>query len=345
MFTLDTAELFQSFFKKLDMLDPNFDLKGGSGLYYSHPYVSYEIRPGYQREGRAHINSLGFRGDEIEQKKVGGIYRIVAIGDSTTYGIYNKYNETYPYFLQKQLRAEFGTDKIEVINAGLVSATSAENLVRFFLKILPLSPDMIIWYGSFSDVFPRVFNDYSGDYYHFRRTPHTENHSSYLFKLFERGILVRFFPDKGLRNDDLLAQTWKFENLPSTDSERIRNFENSGPEVFRRNLKYIVDAALANGVKPVFVTFAFDQDKPNWNHYIPDELWEKGIRQDNEVILELAQTYRLPTCSFYEYGLVDKRVFDNSIHLNAYGNKKLADCIRAAIGKIEMRPIVDAVGR
>ena len=83
--------------------------------------------------------------------------------------------------------------------------------------------------------------------------------------------------------------------------------------MFRRNLKYIVDAALANGVKPVFVTFAFDQDKPNWNHYIPDELWEKGIRQDNEVILELAQTYRLPTCSFYEYGLVDKRVFDDSI--------------------------------
>ena len=29
MFTLDTAELFQSFFEKLDMLDPNFDLKGG----------------------------------------------------------------------------------------------------------------------------------------------------------------------------------------------------------------------------------------------------------------------------------------------------------------------------
>jgi hypothetical protein len=60
---------------------------------------------------------------------------------------------------------------IEVINAGLVSATTAESLVRFYLKVVDLSPDMIAIYEGFNDIAPRVFNGFRADYYHFRKTP------------------------------------------------------------------------------------------------------------------------------------------------------------------------------
>jgi lysophospholipase L1-like esterase len=333
MFILDSAGLFPDFFKELKILEPNFNLETGSGLYYSHPYISYEMRPGYQSGGRAHINSLGFRGDPITENKGPGTYRIVALGDSTTYGIYNTYNETYPYLLQEQMRHELATDRIEVINAGLVSSTTTENLIRFLLRILPLEPDMLILYSG-GDMFPRVFNNYRGDYSHFRRTPIAKSFlidKSYVGRLLERSVIWRFRPNRDLMNSNLLEYTWKMENFPRDDADKIKNFRNSGPGVFRRNLRYIIDAALDNGVKPVLVTFAFNKDAPKWLHDIPDEVWSRGVDEGNEVVLELARKYQLPLCDFYEYGLKDKMIFEDSLHLNAYGNAKLAECVREAI--------------
>jgi lysophospholipase L1-like esterase len=333
MFIFDSAGLFPHFFKGLEMMEPNFDLNTGSGLYYSHPYISYEMRPGYQREGWAHINSLGFRGDPIAENKRPGTYRIVALGDSVTYGIYNRYDETYPYLLQEQLRDEFTTDRIEVINAGLVSSTTAENMIRFFLHILPLEPDMLILYSG-GDMFPRVFNNYKGDYSHFRRTPIAKSSlidKSYVGRLLKQGVIWKLRPESELKNSNLLEYTWNMQNMPLDNTGKIKNFNNSGSNTFRRNLKYIIDAALINEVKPVLVTFAFNKDGAKWLQDIPEEVWSKGIDEGNEVVLELAQKYQLPLCNFYEYGLKDKRIFKDSIHLNAYGNAKLAECVREAI--------------
>jgi lysophospholipase L1-like esterase len=333
MFILDSAGLFGTFFKGLEMMEPNFDLNAGSGLYYSHPYISYEMRPGYQRKGWAHINSLGFRGDPITENKGPGTYRIVALGDSVTYGIYSTYDETYPYLLQEQMRHEFTTDRIEVINAGLVSSTTTENLIRFLLRIMPLEPNMLILYSG-GDMFPRLFNNYKADYSHFRRTPIVKSSlidKSYVGRLLKRGVLWKILPESALKNSNLLEYTWNMQNFPPDNAGKMENFHNSGPNIFRRNLKYIIDAALDNKVTPVLATFAFNRDGIKWLPDIPDEAWSSGVEESNEVVLELAQKYRLPLCNFYEYGLKDKTIFKDSMHLNAYGNAKLAECVREAI--------------
>lgn len=328
------AGLFPDFFRMLVASNPSFDLDEGDGLYYSHPYISYEARPGYETSDGYHITEQGFRGESFSARKPEGTYRIVALGGSTTYGIYGAWDEAYPYQLQQQLRESLGTDQIEVLNAGLVSATSAESLVRFYMRVLPVEPDMILLYEGYNDLNPRMFDDFRDDYYHFRKTPRMEKgllSGSYLFRLVEQSILGRFLPDRTLRNSNLVSHTWRLENLPESDEEKIRNFDATSADVYRRNLEYIIESALARGIIPVVGTFAFDGDFPHWNELMPDVLWEKGILQENEVIRELAATYRLRLCPFYEYGLTDPAIFDDSIHMNAYGNGKKAECFREVI--------------
>jgi lysophospholipase L1-like esterase len=328
----DTLGLFPNFYKRLAQFDPSFEPGEATALYYSHPYVSYEIKPGYQQNGKAHINSLGFRGNPVEPQKPAGKYRIVALGDSTTYGIFNEYDETFPFLLQRQLDTDLDTDRIEVINAGLVSATSAESFVRFYLRILPLQPDMVVLYGALGDVFPRAFDHYSEDYVHFRRSPQTTRSllsHSYFASLVKQG-LSRFLPAVGLRNGNLIEYTWRWENLPKEEAKRIANFEATSAKVYKRNLKYIIDGALANGVKPVLVTFAYNAEKPNWNTDIPSQIWGPGIAQNNAAIRELAAEYVLPLCDFSKSALEDPTILDDSVHLNKRGNGKLAECIAEA---------------
>jgi lysophospholipase L1-like esterase len=326
--------MFPSFYKKLAQFDPSFEPGEATALYYAHPYVSYEIKPGYQRKGKAHINALGFRGDDLQPEKPAGKYRVVALGDSTTYGITNEYDETYPFQLERMLDADLNTDRIEVVNAGLVSATSAESFVRFYMRILPLQPDMVVLYGALGDVFPRAFDHYSEDYLHFRRAPQTTRSllsHSYLASLVKQAVLARFLPDAGLRNGNLLEYTWRWDNLPKDEAKRIANFEATGPKVFKRNLKYIIDGAIANGVKPVLVTFGYDAGKSNWNQNIPGQIWGPGIEQNNTAIRELATEYSLPLCDFNKSALDTPKIFEDSIHLTQRGNGKLAECIAEVV--------------
>ncbi len=55
------------------------------------------------------INSRGFRGGEITEVKKPGITRIVTLGASSTFGYYDRDNETYPYYLEQKLNEDLPT--------------------------------------------------------------------------------------------------------------------------------------------------------------------------------------------------------------------------------------------
>ena len=314
---------FPGFFKAINSAYTPFNIKTGEGLYYAHPYTAYDMKPGYSIPAEVTINSLGFRGEEFSEVKAPGTFRIVTLGGSTTYGIGLEEDGTYPYFLEEVLRERLGTDRIEVINAGLVSATTAESLPRFLLKVVPLDPDLVIFYEGYNDLPPRMFDNYSEDYYHFRKIPDYKPPLLSGFLLY-RIAVSGFKASLHYPNTTLLSHTWKFENLPEEESERIENFNNTSAEVYKRNLSYIIDVARARGITIVLSTFAIDPDAPNWNDYMPDELWTKGIDENNAAVRELAREYDLPLIEYYEYGLDNKQIFKDSIHMSAEGNAEMA---------------------
>lgn len=105
------------------------------------------------------INSFGFRGKEFDISKKEGVYRIVALGGSTTFGAYVRDGFTYPEFLERSLNSKSDI-KYEVINGGINGCTidEIENLLRH--EIVKLNPDIIIINSVFNNFYyNKVYTD------------------------------------------------------------------------------------------------------------------------------------------------------------------------------------------
>ena len=113
-------------------------------LYQPHPYLSYALTPGYVN-GKVRHNSLGYRGKEITSPKPKGLFRIVAMGGSTTYTIaVDDDVKTYPALVESLLQQQLGKRRVDVVNAGVAGYTSYESLVNLQFRILDLKPDLLI---------------------------------------------------------------------------------------------------------------------------------------------------------------------------------------------------------
>ena len=98
------------------------------------PIVGFKNQPGHVSEYYGfRINSLGFRGDEIEVRKPTGTVRVACLGDSTTFGVWKeglfriRGHTSYPQELAKLLRQD-GLAHVEVINAGVMGSMTAHGL-------------------------------------------------------------------------------------------------------------------------------------------------------------------------------------------------------------------------
>jgi lysophospholipase L1-like esterase len=356
IFSLGTAEvglrtaraigLMPELFHVLGRVRPPLDRRDGPGMYFAHPHSAYALKPNYTRGNFEKINSLGFRGEEISLEKPSGVYRIVAIGGSTTFGVYLPYNETYPYFLQGKLREDLNTPAIEVVNAGLTGSTTAESLHRLFTQVLPIQPDMVIIYHGYNDLFPRVFNDFQNDYYHFRKSD--PNNPPGLSRFLVWRLTLKALNPMAFAGDyDQTSIIWQIKNLSDSDSVRMENFYASDAGAFEQNLEYIVTSLMANGVQPVLATFAIHPDTVHWNDYIPPFLWEEGIRQNNAAIRRVAEKYAIPLIPFAEQtiGLPKPNpwrkpkdcCYSDSIHMTTDGNILKAEIFAETIEPIILK--------
>lgn len=113
-------------------------------------------RPGYQRHAQGvsiTINTLGFRGDEIAVEKPPRTIRIAAVGASTTFCAEVSRDEaTWPSQLQQRLRVAHPDIGIEVINAGVPGYGVAESHRNLIGRVLPLNPDIVIYYEANNDL-------------------------------------------------------------------------------------------------------------------------------------------------------------------------------------------------
>ena len=125
-------------------------------LTYDPAADLYVPKPGYEAKGaRIHvkINSLGFRGNEFTREKPSNTIRIVAMGASTTFCAEVSSNErTWPHRLQEKLQAAYPSVRVEVINAAVAGYTSTENLKNLQSRVLPLDPDLVIYYEANNEI-------------------------------------------------------------------------------------------------------------------------------------------------------------------------------------------------
>lgn len=101
------------------------------GIHHNIPNARYK---------KWEINSLGFRGKEIDLEKKEGQIRIVCLGASETFGAFESKN--WPSQLDEMLRNQF--PRVEVINASVVGLNLKKKKDYVEKYVLPLKPDIMI---------------------------------------------------------------------------------------------------------------------------------------------------------------------------------------------------------
>ncbi len=110
--------------------------------------VEFKPQPmGPPRSFHVSTNELGLRNPPLREK--GGRLRILAVGDSTTFGQYVEDGETWPAQLQTIL--DPGGTRADVVNAGLIGATSFQGLSYLLKRGFDLQPDAVIATYGFND--------------------------------------------------------------------------------------------------------------------------------------------------------------------------------------------------
>ena len=98
------------------------------------------------------INSHGFRGKDFSLSKPDDVIRVLTLGASSTFGFFNKDDETYPYLLEQRLNELcHGPERFEVINFAIPDAGAYEIRAMFIAEGLALDPDVITFYEGRND--------------------------------------------------------------------------------------------------------------------------------------------------------------------------------------------------
>lgn len=109
--------------------------------------VVYELRPhlkGFFTGQHISINSLGMRDKERSQDKPPGTFRILALGDSHTFGFGVRQDETWPSVLEDLLTENEPSRKFEVMNLGVPGYNTVQEVQVFSAKAEALQPDLVI---------------------------------------------------------------------------------------------------------------------------------------------------------------------------------------------------------
>jgi len=151
---------------RLFSLDRPTIVAGGSGVGFttfvqSDIDLGWSMIPNSNGETRGKpvvVNSLGLRSPEIGAKKPGE-YRILSMGESSTFGMGVANDETYSAQLQNLLRERVTSRPVTVINAGLSAYSSYQSLTYLKLRGLGLKPDLILFYHEVNDYLPSTIRD------------------------------------------------------------------------------------------------------------------------------------------------------------------------------------------
>ena len=194
--------------------------------------VIRERGAGSDREtSHARINALGLRGDEVRDD---GSTRILAIGDSCTWGWNVEQAESYPAILQSLLDQRFGPGRYEILNAGTPGFTSYQGLTYLRDEGLALHPAIVIaGYGfndsmHFGDIESRLASD------------------------------ARWMPL--LRVDDVLLDRSRFYRWVRWQARTPLDKSTRSPQVpldkYGRNMTALVELARAQGAHVMLLRFA-----------------------------------------------------------------------------------------
>src|SRR5580700_7387766 len=103
--------------------------------------------------GRIHINSLGFRGPELDMPKPAGRVRLAFLGASTTFCAEVSDNQhTWPHLVWNTLQRSHPAGSLDYVNGGVPGFTVSSTRLNFDRRVKQTQPDVIVIYEGINDI-------------------------------------------------------------------------------------------------------------------------------------------------------------------------------------------------
>lgn len=304
-------------------------------LTIDDPVLDWRLMPNYKDEKAGiYINSLGFRGKEFKKEKEGGIFRIIALGDSCTFGVGSQ-NSTYPQLLETKLNTR--NIKYQVINAGVPAYTSSQLYLYLQHDLINYKPDLILIYIGWNNIWtyknPAANTAYS---------PQARKLSRILSKSFTFALLRDYIVNP-LRVK--LAATCKNSKQRPVSLNKI----NEKLANFKKDLAKIIDLTKENNCRLILFTLptpirtgmpAGKAEKfklvSTWTD--GNEVFLKILEQLNQKINDLASAQKTEVIDFNSIfnKLSGNQVggfFADAVHLNDSGTEFIVPFIAEKINQ------------
>ena len=304
------------------------------GEYYKLP-PHYVLRGAAgQASETASTNALGFRGRDFAVTKAPGVFRVVCLGESSTFGYRNGDAETYPFYLQKLL--EHDNLQAEVINAGFPYYNTGSILSLLKNEILSYEPDLITLYAAYNDTsWPTEIGTMG------RVALWVHSHSiTYLLakdsaaglvgnveqRVYRRTIPQRLRDEAFMENDEKVARRYRM------NVEAIIHIARS------RNIPLVVIKQPVTRRRKGYETMSYEQE-----YQLIKEKFAQGSRltsietwmlKQHHLMTELdaiASEAKLPVVDNIRIVDQDRRRLASWVHLTSEGNQRLAEALKAVI--------------
>ncbi|MCH7989423.1 MAG: SGNH/GDSL hydrolase family protein [Planctomycetes bacterium] len=120
-----------------------------------------------KRNGRLHEQFLWISHARIPRTKEPNDYHVLCFGGSTTWGVAESNEKTWPGVLETKLQTRYPNRRIRVFNLAIDSGSSPMSLVNYCLVGTHLQPDLVIVYHGVNDLWIGMGAiDHKTDYTH-----------------------------------------------------------------------------------------------------------------------------------------------------------------------------------
>ena len=302
--------------------------------------IGLRNRPNAQYE-KWKINSSGFRGYEIQKKAPEGVIRIMILGASEAFGLYETPGKEFPAQLQERLNQRH-PGRFEVINAAVPGLSPPRILNLYNNWLAGFKPKLVVYYPSLTG-------------YLMRSPPaavHFEGEELASSKGFELRIkakaataVKRFLPAelqtamKQVLIEREVArhpEDWVFQSPPP-----------DRPELFRRQLIELVKSIQNSGARVMLATHAMGITNPiseeeqqmliGWRKLYPhvaENAFLEMERIGNDIIIQVAESTQSDLVDI-DAGLPKTReIFADHVHFTTVGAAAIAELMAEAVLEI-----------
>ncbi len=276
-----------------------------------------------------HVNSLGFRGPELESPKPPGRVRVAFLGGSTSFCAEASTDEaTWPALVVAGLARAVPGRSFDLVNAGVAAYTTLQSLQNLAGRVAPVEPDVIVVYHATNDL----------------------SHDT------REQALARGLPGTERLGESWLARhsvAWELleKNLRAARPAADTGGPTLEPDLavlaasFRDNLTRLVRAARARARSVVLVTFATRQRREQppdlrransttsllWMPYMSVDGVLDGFDALNRVIREVAAAEGCVLVDGEHAIPGDAEHFADSVHFTDSGCRAQAERVLAAL--------------